>query len=66
VALLAESETTNACADCTHLLRLGTCGEPEAAGLFPPGHGFGIAWPPDGHAATCRAYAGKLHLVGGP
>lgn len=47
------------CADCLHRLPRGTCAQPEAAGLFPPGHGFGIAWAEPGHAAGCTAFAGK-------
>jgi hypothetical protein len=44
------------CADCAHRLPRGTCAEPERAGLFPPGHGFGIAWPRRTHAARCPAF----------
>lgn len=45
------------CAGCTHRLPRGTCAKPEAAGLFPPGHGFGIAWPDEGHAESCVTFA---------
>lgn len=48
------------CADCLHLLRHGTCGEPVAAGLFTAEHGFGIVWPPEEHGAACPAYANKM------
>lgn len=51
------------CADCRHRLRRGTCARPEAAGLFPPGHGFGIAWPSADHAATCPAFMGNGTLA---
>ncbi|MBK9361924.1 MAG: hypothetical protein IPM99_12680 [Rubrivivax sp.] len=54
-----ESRT---CAGCTHRLPRGTCVEPEAAGLFPPGHGFGIAWPGEGHAESCAAFAPREPL----
>lgn len=47
------------CRDCAHLLRTGACHRPEEAGIFPPGHGFGIAWPPPGHAVTCRAFEAR-------
>lgn len=51
------SQPARTCAGCAHRLPRGTCGEPEAAGLFPPGHGFGIAWPNEGHAANCPAFS---------
>lgn len=44
------------CADCLHLLRHGTCGEPVVAGLMPS---FGIVWPPDGHATGCAAFSAR-------
>ena len=44
------------CVDCAHLTRRRTCLEPEAAGLIPAGHGFGIAWPEPVQAATCPAF----------
>lgn len=47
------------CTDCRHRLPRGTCGEPERAGLFPPGHGFGVTWPPPLHGATCPAYEAR-------
>ena len=47
------------CLDCEHLGRRRTCLEPIAAGLLTPAEGFGIVWPPDGHAARCSAFAGK-------
>lgn len=47
------------CAGCAHRLAYGTCAEPERAGLIPPGHGFGIVWPPPVHAATCEAFDGR-------
>lgn len=43
------------CADCNHRQRAGNCGEPEAAALFPRGHGFGLTWAPAGYAASCTA-----------
>lgn len=42
------------CTDCQHLLRRGTCGEPVAAGLLADG--FGIVWPPAGHAGNCQGF----------
>ena len=53
----------NACADCLHLLRRGTCGEPVAAGLLTAEEGFGIVWPPEGHGAACPAFIGKIPTV---
>lgn len=50
----------NTCADCLHLLRRGTCGEPVAAGLLPPAEGFGIVWPPEGHGAGCEFFKDKV------
>jgi len=50
----------NTCTDCRHLLRRGTCSEPEGAGLIPAGAGFGLAWPPAGHGATCASYRSKI------
>lgn len=47
------------CRGCLHRLRAGTCAQPEAAGLTPAGQGFGIAWPPQGHAAGCAAFSPK-------
>lgn len=47
------------CADCLHLLRHGTCGEPVVAGLMPS---FGIVWPPDGHAAGCAAFSARAAI----
>ena len=47
------------CADCRHLSRTNTCLEPASAGLLTEAEGFGIAWPPATHAATCLAYGGK-------
>ena len=47
------------CTACTHRLRAGTCAVPERAGLIPVGAGFGIFWPPAGHAATCPAWCSK-------
>ena len=48
------------CADCLHLLRYGTCGEPVAAGLMPR---FSIVWPPEGHAAARSAFSSKARTV---
>lgn len=49
---------TRRCPGCLHFnRRYRTCMEPEAAGLFPPGHGFGIAFPPVLHAPTCAAWS---------
>lgn len=45
------------CADCRHLLRVGTCYEPVAAGLVDS---FGIVWPPDEYGKTCSAFDRKL------
>lgn len=45
-----------ACADCLHLLRHGTCGEPVDAGLVSS---FGIVWPPERHAAGCAGFVSK-------
>lgn len=47
------------CRDCAHRLPRGTCREPEAAGLFPPDHGFGIEWGDDDHAVSCPAFTPK-------
>jgi hypothetical protein len=48
------------CEGCLHRLRAATCAQPEAAGLMTPaGQGFGIAWPPQGHAAECAAFTSK-------
>lgn len=33
--------------------------EPVAAGLFPHGHGFDLAWAPASHSTTCPAFSGK-------
>ena len=52
--------SVNACGDCLHLLRRGTCGEPVAAGLLMVGEGFGIVWPPEGHGAACPAFTGEM------
>ena len=51
--------SVSTCTDCQHLLRRGTCAEPEGAGLIPAGARFGLAWPPAGHAATCASYSSK-------
>jgi hypothetical protein len=48
------------CAQCRNVLPRGTCGEPEAAGLVPPGHGFGIATAEPGHAGRCAAFEPKV------
>jgi len=71
VALLASAEPRSSattttlslpknCTDCQHLLRPGTCAEPVAAGLLIASDGFGIVWPPTGHATTCAARHGKI------
>jgi len=52
--------SVNACGDCLHLLRRGTCGEPVAAGLLAAGEGFGIVWPAEGYGAACPAFTGKM------
>ena len=57
VATLPLPELRRTCADCLHLLRRGTCGEPLAAGLLADG--FGIVWPPAGHATSCGALMPK-------
>jgi hypothetical protein len=49
----------NTCAACRHLLPRGTCASPIKAGLIPEAEGYGIAWPPEGHAAECAAFEGK-------
>lgn len=56
VATLPLPMLRRTCADCLHLLRRGTCGEPVAAGLA---ESFGILWAPAGHATSCRAYMPK-------
>lgn len=56
----AAHAAARTCRDCSHRLPRGTCREPEAAGLFPPGHGFGIAWGDDEHAETCPAFVPKV------
>ncbi len=53
----ADHGLERSCADCIHRLPRGSCAHPEAAGLFPPGHGFGIAFVEAGHAAVCPAFA---------
>jgi hypothetical protein len=49
------------CADCLHLTGVKNCREPVAAGLLTAEGGFGIAWPPPGHWASCPAFSGKGH-----
>lgn len=56
----ATDASINTCAGCLHLLRRGICGEPVAAGLLMVEEGFGIVWPPEGHAAACAAFIGKM------
>jgi len=56
----ATHQSISTCADCLHLLRRGTCGEPVAAGLLTVAEGFGIVWPPEGHGAACPAFIGKM------
>lgn len=53
---VANPKQSQTCADCLHLLRHGTCGEPVAAGLA---ESFGIRWAPAGHATSCAAFMPK-------
>ena len=60
---LADEPTevsVNNCGACVHLLRHGTCDKPLAAGLLTAKEGFGIVRPPEGHGATCQAFARKM------
>ena len=50
------SENLRTCAACSHRLPVGTCSQPVQAGLREH---FGIVWPPEGHAATCPAFAAR-------
>ena len=50
------------CATCHHRARVNTCGTPVAAGLLPTGR-FDIVWPPDGHAANCKAFTVELPML---
>jgi len=54
---VADPKHSQTCTDCLHLLRRGTCGEPVAAGLLADG--FGLVWPPAGHATSCGAFMPK-------
>ena len=54
---LAPSSTGRTCNDCQHVLPLGTCAEPVDAGLAET---FGIRWAPEGYAAGCQSFNGKL------
>lgn len=47
------------CADCRQLTRVNACRDPIAAGLLTEAEGYGIAWPPAGHAEKCAAFSGK-------
>ena len=49
------------CVDCEFFGRRRTCLEPVAAGLLTQAQGYGIAWPPAGHADTCAAFDVKAH-----
>ena len=56
----AEAEVAaRQCVDCEHFGRRRNCLEPVAAGLLTQAQGFGIAWPPAGHADTCPVFNGK-------
>ena len=58
----AEAEVAaRQCVDCEFFGRHRTCLEPVAAGLLTQAEGFGIVWPPAGHADTCAAFNGKAH-----
>jgi len=59
VMVTTAPSSVNTCTNCQHLLRPGTCAEPEAAGLIPAGAGFSLAWPPTGYANTCASYSSK-------
>jgi hypothetical protein len=56
-----EAAEARTCADCTHQLKPGTCGEPVAAGLAPK---FEIRWAPEGHGATCEAFTSNVQVAG--
>lgn len=57
-AIQTASARVRTCGECMHVLRRGTCGNPVAARLLTVQQGFGIVWPPEGHGATCAAFAG--------
>ncbi len=58
----AEAEVAaRQCVDCEFFGRRRTCMEPVLAGLLTQAEGFGIVWPPAGHADTCAAFNGKAH-----
>lgn len=56
----ATNDPTRTCRACTNRLPYGTCGEPNKAGLLDDGEPFGVRWPPDGHARTCKAFTAKM------
>jgi len=58
-ATTTKSSSASTCTDCLHRLVRGTCGEPVAAGLLTAEEGFGIVWPPAGHARACPSYTDK-------
>ncbi len=55
----AANDLPRTCRACTKRLPAGNCDKPIEAGLLPAGSTFAILWAPDGHAATCKAFAAK-------
>jgi len=55
-AITKEAQSVRSCIGCQHLTRRATCAEPVAARLLSAEAGFGIAWPPAGHAHSCPTY----------
>ena len=65
LALLAggkvQGRVARTCPDCRHFGRRRTCLEPFAARLLTQDQGFGIVWPPAGHAGTCAVFNAQAH-----
>ena len=55
----AANDLLRTCRDCANSARYGNCRKPIEAGLLPTGSTFAILWAPEGHAATCPAFAAK-------
>lgn len=51
--LAGQIRPGQACANCRHRSRVGTCREPVASGLTTT---FEIHWPEPGYGATCTAW----------
>lgn len=54
------ANASRTCRSCTNRLPAGNCDKPGDAGLLRDGESFGIRWAPDGHAASCPAFAAKV------